>query len=62
MLVFYKNWFIYNIIYLDDLLNEYSNFYKFYEFKVKYNFDVFFIVFYGFIDVIFNVWKDKIKW
>ena len=31
--VFYKNCFTHNIIHLDDLLNEHSNFYKFHEFK-----------------------------
>ena len=62
MSVFYKNWFTHNIIHLiNDLLNEHSNFYKFYEFKAKYNFDVPFTVFYGLIDAIPNAWKDKIK-
>ena len=50
-----------NIIHLDDLLNEHSNFYKFHEFKAKYNFDVPFTVFYGLNDAIRNAWKDKIK-
>jgi len=40
MSVFYKNWFTHNIIHLNDLLNEDSNFYKFHEFKAKYNFNV----------------------
>jgi len=61
MSVFYKNWFTHNIIYLNDFLNEHSNFYKFHEFKAKYNFNAPFIVFYGLIDAIPNVWKDKIK-
>ena len=61
MSVFYKNWFTHNIIHLNDLLNEHSNFYKFHEFNAKYNFDVPFTVFYGLIDAIPNVWKDKIK-
>ena len=61
MSVFYKNWFTHNIIHLNDLLNEHSNFYKFHEFKAKYNFDVPFTVFYGLIDAIPSVWKDKIK-
>ena len=61
MSVFYKNWFTHNIFHLNDLLNEHSNFYKFHEFKAKYNFDVPFTVFYGLIDIIPNVWKDKIK-
>ena len=40
MSVFYKNWFTHNIIHLiNDFLNEHSNFYKFHEFKAKYNFD-----------------------
>ena len=61
MSVFYKNWFTHNIIHLNDLLNEHSNFYKFHEFKAKYNFDVPFTVFYGLINAIPNAWKDKIK-
>ena len=62
MSVFYKNRFNHNIIHLNDLLNEHSNFYKFHEFKAKYTpFDVPFTVFLGLIDAIPNAWKDKIK-
>ena len=49
------------MVYLNHLLNEEGDFYKYSEFKAIYNLDVPFTVFYGIIDAIPGGWKNKIK-
>ena len=48
--VFYNNWYSAGIRYIKDLIDENGNFYRYEQFKQKYNLDVNFLKFYGIIN------------
>ena len=59
--IFYRNWFAQGIVHLHYLLNEHGLVYNLADFKIKYNLNVPFTVYYGLLDAIPRAWKNELK-